>query len=107
MFALNVSRDLDHARAKIEALPERADRAFDTLSGGVIRLFAQVNALEQAYRFERAERVRLREDFDRLTARLAKEECESRRITVDGKVDARGSTPASRLALAKARRPAE
>jgi hypothetical protein len=39
-----------------------------TLTSGVIRLFAQVNALEAAYR---AERVRLRADLDLIIERLA------------------------------------
>jgi len=65
-----VPPDLTRARAKLEALPRDHDRAFDTLSGGVIRLFAQVNELEQAYRAERAERMRLREDLDRVLERL-------------------------------------
>jgi hypothetical protein len=68
-----VPRDLDHARERIEAIPteERRDRAFDTLSGGVIRLFAQLNELEVAYRAERAERIKLADEVARISARLA------------------------------------
>jgi hypothetical protein len=91
------SPDLARARAKIEALPRDHDRAFDTLSGGVIRLFAQVNELEQAYRAERSEVARLRADLDRVLERLASG-YDGRRITAAGKPDGRGSTPASRVA---------
>jgi hypothetical protein len=67
-----VPHDLDHAREQIEAIltEERRDRAFDTLSGGVIRLFAQLNELEVAYRAERAERIKLADEVARISARL-------------------------------------
>ena len=94
--------DLARARAKIEALPRDHDRAFDTLSGGVIRLFAQVNELEQASRLERAERMRLREDLDRVLERLTPG-YDGRRITASGQPDGRGSTPASRVARREGR----
>jgi hypothetical protein len=92
-----VPPDHTRARAKLEALPRDHDRAFDTLSGGVIRLFAQVNELEQAYRAERAERMRLREDLDRVLERLTPG-YDGRRIAASGRPDGRGSTPASRVA---------
>jgi hypothetical protein len=68
-----VSADLDLSRERIESIPadERRDRAFDTLSGGVVRLFAQVSALEQAYRTERAERQKLAQEVERISVRLA------------------------------------
>ena len=68
-----VPRDLDHARERIEAIPtdERRDRAFDTLSGGMVRLFAQVVQLQAAYRGERAERIKLADEVARISARLA------------------------------------
>jgi hypothetical protein len=97
-----VPPDLTRARAKLEALPRDHDRAFDTLSGGVIRLFAQVNELEQAYRTERAERMRLREDLDRVLERLTPG-YDGRRITASGQRDGRGSTPASRVAYRQGR----
>jgi hypothetical protein len=59
--------DLDRALARVENLDnERRDRAFEALSGGLIRLFAQVTELQAAYRAERAELIQLRKEFDQL-----------------------------------------
>ena len=69
-----VPLDLEHARSRIEEIPsgERRDRVLDTLSGGLIRLFAQVSALERAYQDERSARLKLAEEVARLAAQLAR-----------------------------------
>jgi hypothetical protein len=63
--------DLDRARQRVERLDTLPrDRAFDTLSGSVVRLFAQVNELQAAYRVERAERAQLAAQVERIAAKL-------------------------------------
>jgi hypothetical protein len=42
--------DNARAEARIEALPEARDRAFDTLSGGVLRCFSRLSIIESACR---------------------------------------------------------
>jgi hypothetical protein len=66
--------DLDLSRERIESLPAdtRRDRAFDVLSGGLVRLFGQVAQLQEAYRTERAERKKLADEVARINARLAR-----------------------------------
>jgi hypothetical protein len=63
--------DLDRARHRVETLNTVSrDRAFDCLSGSVVRLFAQFNELQAAYRIERAERVQLAAQVERIAAKL-------------------------------------
>ena len=68
-----MSRNLDLSLDRIEAIPfeSRRDRALDSLSGGVVRLFAQLNALEAACRVERAERIKLADEVARISARMS------------------------------------
>jgi hypothetical protein len=89
--------DFDRYKARVEALPERRDQAFDTLAGSVVRIFSQLNTLERAYRDERQERLRLRQDLDKLRDKMISNPRDRARITNAGEVDTRGSAPGGQV----------
>jgi hypothetical protein len=93
-----VTSDLARAQAKVEDLPEAGDRAFDTLAGGMLRVFARLNAIEAAYGDLR-KRVGALEE----RPRQAPAPVDLRRTTPDGRPDTRGSTAAARFAHRQAR----
>jgi hypothetical protein len=92
--------DLDRAQARVENLPEAGDRAFDTLAGGLLRVFARLNQVEDAYR-GLSRRVAVLEE--RPAPRPARNGADHRRTTADGRPDTRGSSAASRFAHRQAR----
>jgi hypothetical protein len=93
-----VPPDLTRPQSKIDA----GDHAFDTLAGGVVRLFAshnedkqRIDRLEQAYRELRSRVARLEDGGQ---ASRPPPTYDGRRITAFGEPDTRGSSPAARFA---------
>jgi hypothetical protein len=99
--------DNARAEARIEALPEARDRAFDTLAGGVLRAYSRITVLESACR-ELNSRVKALEarptrSVDPIERAINPDPMQSanrRGLTNDGRPDTRGgSTVLARVAM--------